>query len=608
MKISKVILRTILCLSIVACNTSIDADAQVAKVFKSITKIFSKKTSSETIESAEKAVVKKGLKEGSYDLTRQVFRDNSLKSLTVNRQLSQRTLRETSVGQIESAFAKRVYRALDDNVFVLSPKRISGYPTSILEQQFVKKLGTQSSKEVFENLSRNRLIQAGVKKADELRLIKVNRRISGDAANNVIENVPDIKTISDGLKELSPVKFSDDRLIVEQAGNCLKIRYQGSSNEMIFAKDGRILTSSDIVSHGNETNEFLMNMLPRRKYDINNGLIQVETDGIGRRHIIESHTSELYKKLNLLDDKSGLADRDVQSLIFGNDIRIDNKKLNKIKQKELMAVENGSDVWSRSTVTYHSDSRYDIAYELRVIDPLTGKEKNLKKIVKENKSLKSESGNNSYKAASKSRPVVPQNGPKGHWDGERGNSTYILNPDSRPSNNNYRNPDNLTVKEMGKQLNDPNPSVKYKNGHPVFDKDGGTSDGKPLQADFPSGIEDYINYDEVRRKNGKNINRQKLHEEAFRRIAQKMGKSVDEIKVFKGDEAAAERLADKWNCSVDEVFKRCNNPERVQRVLHECEDGKTVQLVPRLYHDGVRHSGGIEKVVSEILQRQSYSV
>lgn len=604
MKISKVILRTILCLSIVACNTSIDADAQVAKVFKSITKIFSKKTSSETIESAEKAVVKKGLKEGSYDLTRQVFRDNSLKSLTVNRQLSQRTLRETSVGQIESAFAKRVYRALDDNVFVLSPKRISGYPTSILEQQFVKKLGTQSSKEVFENLSRNRLIQAGVKKADELRLIKVNRRISGDAANNVIENVPDIKTISDGLKELSPVKFSDDRLIVEQAGNCLKIRYQGSSNEMIFAKDGRILTSSDIVSHGNETNEFLMNMLPRRKYDINNGLIQVETDGIGRRHIIESHTSELYKKLNLLDDKSGLADRDVQSLIFGNDIRIDNKKLNKIKQKELMAVENGSDVWSRSTVTYHSDSRYDIAYELRVIDPLTGKEKNLKKIVKENKSLKSESGNNSYKAASKSRPVVPQNGPKGHWDGERGNSTYILNPDSRPSNNNYRNPDNLTVKEMGKQLNDPNPSVKYKNGHPVFDKDGGTSDGKPLQADFPSGIEDYINYDEVRRKNGKNINRQKLHEEAFRRIAQKMGKSVDEIKVFKGDEAAAERLADKWNCSVDEVFKRCNNPERVQRVLHECEDGKTVQLVPRLYHDGVRHSGGIEKVVSEILQRQ----
>lgn len=604
MKISKVILRTILCLSIVACNTSIDADAQVAKVFKSITKIFSKKTSSETIESAEKSVVKKGLKEGSYDLTRQVFRDNSLKSLTVNRQLSQRTLRETSVGQIESAFAKRVYRALDDNVFVLSPKRISGYPTSILEQQFVKKLGTQSSKEVFENLSRNRLIQAGVKRADELRLIKVNRRISGDAANNVIENVPDIKTISDGLKELSPVKFSDDRLIVEQAGNCLKIRYQGSSNEMIFAKDGRILTSSDIVSHGNETNEFLMNMLPRRKYDINNGLIQVETDGIGRRHIIESHTSELYKKLNLLDDKSGLADRDVQSLIFGNDIRIDNKKLNKIKQKELMAVENGSDVWSRSTVTYHSDSRYDIAYELRVIDPLTGKEKNLKKIVKENKSLKSESGNNSYKTASKSRPVVPQNGPKGHWDGERGNSTYILNPDSRPSNNNYRNPDNLTVKEMGKQLNDPNPSVKYQNGHPVFDKDGGTSDGKPLQADFPSGIEDYINYDEVRRKNGKNINRQKLHEEAFRRIAQKMGKSVDEIKVFKGDEAAAERLADKWNCSVDEVFKRCNNPERVQRVLHECEDGKTVQLVPRLYHDGVRHSGGIEKVVSEILQRQ----
>ena len=102
-----------------------------------------------------------------------------------------------------------------------------------------------------------------------------------------------------------------------------------------------------------------------------------------------------------------------------------------------------------------------------------------------------------------------------------------------------------------------------------------------------------------------NINRNNLHEETFRRLAQQTGKTVDEIKVFKGDLAAAERLAKKWQCSVDEVFARCNNPKRIQRVLHECEDGKTVQLVPRLYHDNVNHDGGIEKVAAEILSENT---
>lgn len=202
------------------------------------------------------------------------------------------------------------------------------------------------------------------------------------------------------------------------------------------------------------------------------------------------------------------------------------------------------------------------------------------------------------------KPQTPNNGVKGKWNGEKGNSEFVFDPNVTPPNKNYANLEGKTFAELGNDVNDKHPSVNFRNNYPVFDKDGGTPDGKPLQVFFENGIGEYINHDEVLRKKGKNINRDKLHEEVYERLAKQLGKMVDEIKVFKGDLAAAERLADKWNCSVDEVFRRCNNPKRVQRVPHECEDGKTVQLVPRVYHDYVSHDGGIERVAAEILAQR----
>jgi len=79
----------------------------------------------------------------------------------------------------------------------------------------------------------------------------------------------------------------------------------------------------------------------------------------------------------------------------------------------------------------------------------------------------------------------------------------------------------------------------------------------------------------------------------------------DTIRIFKGDSAPVESLANKWNCSKEEVWKKCKNPYKIQRVLHECEDGKTIQLVPRLYHNNIVHTGGIEMIVNKILCTES---
>ncbi len=190
------------------------------------------------------------------------------------------------------------------------------------------------------------------------------------------------------------------------------------------------------------------------------------------------------------------------------------------------------------------------------------------------------------------KPRTPNNGINGNWTGQKSNSTYVRNPNQKLSIQG----EEKTIKEWADDLGTDNISVRYKNGYPDFGnvKDPGTKTGKPLKCQMDEGIDKYLNREEML-KGGK-VNREKLHEEAYLRIAKSQNKTVDEIKAFKGDAAAVERLMEKWNCSKQEVLNRCDNPKNIKRVLHECEDGKTIILVPEAYHKGIAHNGGIEVV------------
>lgn len=190
------------------------------------------------------------------------------------------------------------------------------------------------------------------------------------------------------------------------------------------------------------------------------------------------------------------------------------------------------------------------------------------------------------------KPRSPNNGKNGNWTGQKGNSKYVRNPNQKLNIQG----EEKTIKEWAEDLETDNISVPYKNGRADFGnvKDPGTKTGKPLKCQIDEGIDKYLNRDEML-KGGK-VNREKLHEEAYKRLAKSQNKTVDEIKAFKGDAAAVERLMKKWNCSKQEVLNRCNNPKNIKRVLHECEDCKTIILVPEVYHKGMAHNGGIEAV------------
>lgn len=166
----------------------------------------------------------------------------------------------------------------------------------------------------------------------------------------------------------------------------------------------------------------------------------------------------------------------------------------------------------------------------------------------------------------------------GTWEGEAGNSIYKLDPNKVPRSDGYNNTRNLSMRDIVKENNLHN-GIKFNNGYPDLS---------------PNEI-GHVDVDYV--KHHKNImkgNRESLHEEAFKELARRMGISVDEVKVMKGDTSAAERLAKQWGCSEDEVFRRCGNPNRRQYVWHEEPNCKTLRLVPAEVHANIPHNGGIE--------------
>jgi len=174
---------------------------------------------------------------------------------------------------------------------------------------------------------------------------------------------------------------------------------------------------------------------------------------------------------------------------------------------------------------------------------------------------------------------LPQDGiNKGRWSGERGNSNYFIDENRAPKSDGYNNTRNKTMKQIIDENNLQKTGIPFKNGHPDFSN---VSKGT-VEVDYEPYIEEILAG-----------NRESLHEAAFAAYAKQIGKSIDEVKVYKGDAAAASRLAQKWKCPESEVWKRCNNPQRKQLVWHEEPDCKTLRLVPIEVHANINHSGGI---------------
>ncbi len=153
----------------------------------------------------------------------------------------------------------------------------------------------------------------------------------------------------------------------------------------------------------------------------------------------------------------------------------------------------------------------------------------------------------------KGRKNIPLSG--GHWTGEPGNSEWIPDSDTKPSNKGYSN---IQGKTWG-QIREENgvSSIKFKDG----------------RVDFSSISEASVRFDwektigtEKFEKMLKTGNRQYLHDAAFAKLAENL------------------------HCSIEDVIRYKN---KKNLVWHEEPDCQTLRLVPREIHDNVKHFGGV---------------
>lgn len=154
--------------------------------------------------------------------------------------------------------------------------------------------------------------------------------------------------------------------------------------------------------------------------------------------------------------------------------------------------------------------------------------------------------------------VLPQTGT---WEGEVGNSTWKPDPERVPDPENKKggNPDKLNWKEISEKYDIE--GIEYKDGYPDF-------------SPISKGDVKVEPFTENRDKN-------------FRQ--------------------ADEKLADKWNNeSKDDRSWTARDISNWRKengyTWHECEDCKTMQLVPKEVHNNTPHAGGISEIKNNKLK------
>ena len=132
---------------------------------------------------------------------------------------------------------------------------------------------------------------------------------------------------------------------------------------------------------------------------------------------------------------------------------------------------------------------------------------------------------------------TPIEGHNGHWEGERGDSKWIPNKEEIPK---CSNPENKTWGEILEEHKID--GIEYKDGEPNF------------ESKETVEIEDFTD---------------------------SRAKNFDQ---------ADEKLAEKWDCSKEDVekWRKENN-----YTWHECPDCKTMKLVSSEIHNNMPHDGGI---------------
>lgn len=377
------------CAFILASIPVTETDAQVGKIVKSMGNLFRKKAAKEvaeeTAEQAFKAMTK--------DVAQKIVAKNASSSLVkTSSRVSNKVLKEAASTNIRKTFASKVGAEISQSSLKTAgrqfAKKIGKSVSREAQQHFVRRIGTETSQEMFEKSAsasfRRSVNEYGIKRLEK----KAACRLTGKVAMDALDDIPDIKKIVKELKKMSPDYFTDERFYVEQVGKSRRVGFKDTPSQIEVTSNGTIRATGGSTNKNGAVNEFLNYPLCNRKYHTEGGLLNFETDGLGRTTYVECHSSELVADMQMSNmARGGLPKGNMGSAEFNSghlqqrSLGGLNEKINllpmdamenqhgrwaKLEMKERDAVKAGKDVWSRKRVSYDADGSISIRVDLTI--------------------------------------------------------------------------------------------------------------------------------------------------------------------------------------------------------------------------------------------------
>lgn len=391
------IIRCILCISLFITVPTPNANAQVGQAVKSVSKTVGKWFGEKAAKEGAEEVIEQSAKTISKEMAQKVIVKNSAASIVhPASKFSRNALTDFTSANIKRTMMSKIGSEISESALKATSKefaqQIGKSSSKEAQELFVKRLGSESSQRSFIFTTKKSLKEASENNLYKRLTARTTARLTGADALKALDDIPQVKKITQELQQHSPAHFTNDKLYIERIGKSKIIGFEGTSSKIEITPKGTIRAQAGSTKKVGEMNEFLNNPLPNTKYETEGGLLNYQTDNLGRTTSVECHSSELYRtvqrgdlpsqnKKELVIKKGGKAGVHDSGHIQQRSMGGLNESINllpmksqlqqhgrwaKLEREERKAIAAGKDVWSRKWITYNPDGSYSIKVELTI--------------------------------------------------------------------------------------------------------------------------------------------------------------------------------------------------------------------------------------------------
>lgn len=391
------IIRCILCISLFITVPTPNANAQVGQAVKSVSKTVGKWFGKKAAKEGAEEVIEQSAKTISKEMAQKVIVKNSAAAI-VNpaSKFSRNALTDFTSANIKRTMMSKIGSEISESALKATSKefaqQIGKSSSKEAQELFIKRLGSESSQRSFIFTTKKSLKEASENNLYKRLTARTTARLTGVDALKALDDIPQVKKTIQKLQQQSPAHFTNDKLYIEQIGKSRIVGFEGTPSKIEVTPKGTIRAQAGSTKKVGEMNEFLNNPLPNTKYETEGGLLNYQTDNIGRTTYVECHSSELSRTVQRgslaaenstelvikKGGKQGLHDSGhIQQRSMGGlneSINLLPMKSNlqqhgrwaKFEREERKAIAAGKDVWSRKWITYNPDGSYSIKVELTI--------------------------------------------------------------------------------------------------------------------------------------------------------------------------------------------------------------------------------------------------